>query len=37
MIRALINAGAQTAAFARHGERDFIGRFFVAIARSIGS
>jgi len=24
MIRALINAGAQTAAFARHGERDFI-------------
>ena len=37
MIRVLINAGAQTAPFARHGERDFIGRFFVAIARSVGS
>jgi len=24
MIRGLINAGAQTAAFARHGETDFI-------------
>jgi hypothetical protein len=37
MIRALINAGAQTAAFARHGERDFIEQFVAAIGRSVES
>src|SRR5581483_11661968 len=37
MLFGLINAGAQTAPFARHVERDFIGGFFVAITRSIGN